>query len=69
MIKEELITDSAMKEGIKLGYYYCLLLVKQLKLINKNASIATIIETLDSTYEQLCKDILEHDQKRCLKND
>ena len=67
--KEELITQDALKRGIKLGYYYCLQLIKQLKLIDKNATIATIIESLDATYDRLCKEILEHDQKRCLKND
>lgn len=65
--KEELITQDALKRGIKLGYYYCLQLIKQLKLIDKNATISTIVKTLDATYDRLCKEILEHDKKRCLK--
>ena len=69
--KEELITQDALKRGIKLGYYYCLQLIKQLKLIDKNATIATIIESLDETYEHLCKEILEfkQNQKRYSEDD
>ena len=61
MNKEELIIEEAIKRGIRNGYYSCIQLIKQMKLIDKNATIDMVLEILELTYKQICEGILGND--------
>lgn len=61
MTKEELIIEEALKKGMIIGYNSCIQLVKQIKLIDKNATIDMVLEILELTYKKIYEGTLGND--------